>query len=366
MELDGRDRFVLGLARVGQYLEHLLLPDVDGHGDADAGGAKEAGVLRLADPVRGGGQAVVGDPLHVVARVDDDAAFRGIEADPLHVLAVEYLQAVHPMGGQDGEQVHVLVAQHAAGPGRVVLFGDGRVVVETEAEVRPGELLVVEGRIAAQVGEDALHEGQDQLLVVLDDPPEERFVIGRGPVVSLAIVRVLAQVEGPAAEDPALDEIGMHPAGLLDREVALVDRTVSLGLVLHLVGHGRVREELGHLALGLLVQAGRDLVVLEDHEADALHGLADVPGELRPALRAAVEEEAHVAGPDPRFLVEFLLRRAFGQVVGLFLFYLVVLCVFLVYRLDAVFLPTNYVFRRLCALMAKPRFSSKTNRHNLF
>ena len=286
MELDRRDRFVLGLARVGQHLEHLLLPDVDGHGDADAGGAEEAGVLRLADPVRGGGQAVVGDPLHVVARVDDDAAFRGIEADPLHVLAVEHLQPVHPVGGQDGEQVHVLVTEHAAGPGRVVLFGDGRVVVEPEAEVGPRELLVVEGRIAAQVGEDALHEGQDQFLVVLDDLPEERFVTGRGPVLRLAVVRVLAQVECPAAEDPALDEVGMHPAGLLDREVALVDRTVPLGLVLHLGRHGRGREELGHLAFGLLVQTGRDLVVLEDHEADALHGLADVPGELRPALRA--------------------------------------------------------------------------------
>ena len=79
-------------------------------------------------------------------------------------------------------------------------------------------------------------------------------------------------------------------------------------------------------------------MVLEDHETDALHGLTDVPGELRPALRAAVEEEAHVAGPDPRFLVEFLLRRAFGQVVGLFLFHLVVLRVFLVHRFDAVFL----------------------------
>ena len=123
-------------------------------GDADAGGAEEAGVLRLADPVRGGGQAVVGDPLHVVARVDDDAAFRGIEADPLHVLAVEHLQAVHPVGGQDGEQVHVLVAQHAAGAGLVVLFRDGRVVIEPEAEVRPRELFVVERWIAAEIGQD--------------------------------------------------------------------------------------------------------------------------------------------------------------------------------------------------------------------
>ena len=214
----------------------------------------------------------------------------------------------------------------------------GGVVVEPEAEVCPRELLVVEGRIAAQVGEDALHEGQDQLFVLLDDLPEERFVSGRGPVVRLAVVRVFAQVESPAAEDPALDEIGMHPAGLLDGKVPLVDRTVALRLVLHLVGHRRVREELGHLAFGLLVQAGRDFVILEDHETDALHGFADVPGELRPALRTTVEEEAHVAGPDLRFLVEFLLRPAFGQVVGLFLFHLVVLCVFLVYRLDAMFL----------------------------
>ena len=53
-----------------------------------------------------------------------------------------------------------------------------------------------------------------------------------------------------------------------------------------------------------------------------------------------MQEQAHVAGPDPRFLVECLLRRAFGQVVGLFLFHLVVLREFLVYRLDAVFLSS--------------------------
>ena len=176
--------------------------------------------------------------------------------------------------------------------------------------------------------------------MALDDLPEEGLVPCRGPVIRFPVLRIFAQVEGPAAEDPALDEIGVHPAGLLDGEIALVDRSLALGLVLHLVRHGRGGEELGHLLFYLDVQAGRYFVVLEDHEADALHGLADVPGELRLPLRTAVIEQAHVAGPDLRFLVECLFRRAFGQVVRLFLLHLVVLRVFLVYRLDAVFLAS--------------------------
>ena len=113
MEGQGPDGRVARLAQAGQHLQHLVLPEVDGEGEGDARLPAQRGVARLGHAVRGGGEDVVADPLHVVAGIEDDAAGRRVEADPLHVRPVEDLQALHLRRGQQGEEVDVLVPEQA-------------------------------------------------------------------------------------------------------------------------------------------------------------------------------------------------------------------------------------------------------------
>ena len=87
------------LALVGQHLEDLVLPDVDGHREGGPGTGPGGGVAGGAHPVGGGGQAVVRDALHVVAGVQDDGARRRGDPHPLHGLPVEELEALGLGGG---------------------------------------------------------------------------------------------------------------------------------------------------------------------------------------------------------------------------------------------------------------------------
>ena len=59
--------------------------------------------------------------------------------------------------------------------------------------------------------------------------PEEGLHLRPRPELRGAERGHAVQVEGPAAEDPALDEVGMDVGRLLDREVALVDGAVPPG-----------------------------------------------------------------------------------------------------------------------------------------
>ncbi len=54
------------------------------------------------------------------------------------------LQAVDGRGGQDREQIDVLVPQQSTRARLVVRFGHRRIVVEAEAEIRARELLIVQ------------------------------------------------------------------------------------------------------------------------------------------------------------------------------------------------------------------------------
>src|SRR4051794_9095963 len=67
VEGDRLHRLVLGFAEPRQHLQHLILPHVDGHRERHARRAEMRAVARLADAVRGRGQHIVGDPLHVIA-----------------------------------------------------------------------------------------------------------------------------------------------------------------------------------------------------------------------------------------------------------------------------------------------------------
>src|SRR3954452_21416173 len=74
VEGEGLDRLVAGRAQTGEHLEDLVLPDVDGDREGDSRFSQMRAVAGLAHAVRGRGQNVVRDALHVIAGVDDDRA----------------------------------------------------------------------------------------------------------------------------------------------------------------------------------------------------------------------------------------------------------------------------------------------------
>src|SRR5262249_479259 len=97
------------------------------------------------------------------------------------------------------------------------------------------ELAVVEVRVAAQRVQQALHHRENQSLVGLADPTEERLEAGTGPVVGLLVRRIVDDVESSSTEHPALDQVGVNCGGLLDREISLVDRAEATGSVAQLL-----------------------------------------------------------------------------------------------------------------------------------
>ena len=113
----------------------------------------------------------------------------------------------------------------------------------------------------------------------------------------------------PAAEDPSLDEIGMHVARLFDREVALIDRAEALGAEAHLLVEREAREELGHALVRLVVERDVDAVTVEDGEADLTQRLAELCGEGAFPAFIAVQEAADVAGADLELVIELLVIR---------------------------------------------------------
>ena len=151
---------------------------------------------------------------------------RGRDPHPLHDPAVEELQALGFGGGEDGEEVHILVAEHPAdrpvrGPGQ------RRVVVQPEAEVRPREPLVEQRRVLPEPGQHGAHDGMDQPFVGQDHPAEEGLPSRRGPKRGFLPVPIAPRIEGPPAEDPALHEVPVDLRRLPDGEVALVHRAVA-------------------------------------------------------------------------------------------------------------------------------------------
>ena len=197
-------------------------------------------------------------------------------------------------------------------------------------------------RIAAEIAQEALHHGQDQLFVRLHEPAEEGFGIGARPVVLPPESRIAVQVERAAAEDPAFDQVGMDAARLLDGKVSLVDRAVPLRAEAQLVGRASVGEELLGLLLGVPVERGTDAVALEDGEAQRSERRAQLARERLPVRFVSVQEPAQVAGLDARLVVECFLMLPLGQVVLLFLVDLVVADEGLVGGLDPLGLPIGH------------------------
>ena len=250
---------------------------------------------------------------------------------PLARLRIEPL---HPGGRKEGEQVHVLVAEHPAGARRLVHRAHRRIVVEPQPEVGAREPAVVEVRVAAQGTEQALHDRKNQPLVGLAHPAEERLAPGAGPEVFLAVRRIVVEVERTPAEHPALDQVGVDVAGLLDREVPLVDRAEAARAVAKLLLERGLGEQLEDPRVGLVVEGDVDAVSLEDCEAQAAQRIAQLAGERLLVGLISVEEPAEVAGRDAGLLVEGLGVVRLGEVVLLPLVDLVVPAERLVRRLD--------------------------------
>ncbi len=72
-------------------------------------------VARLSDTVRGRRQAVVRDPLHVIAGVDDDRAVGRLQAHPLPGFVIPHLETFGPRCRQDREKIDILMTEQAAG-----------------------------------------------------------------------------------------------------------------------------------------------------------------------------------------------------------------------------------------------------------
>ena len=228
VERDGLDGGVLGTGEGGQTLEHLLLPQVHRHGERRPGKGSKSGIARLRHAVRRRGQDVVRDALHVVARIEDDASPRGLEPDPFAAPAIHHLEALHPRGRQQREEVDVFVAQEAAGARGVVVLADRRVVVQAKPEVGSRQPSIVQVRVLAQGGENRLHHGNDEPLVLEAEPTEEGLHFRAGPELAGADRVLRVEIECPPAEHPSLHEIGMDVGGLLDGKVTLVHGAVAL------------------------------------------------------------------------------------------------------------------------------------------
>jgi hypothetical protein len=165
---------------------------------------------------------------------------------------------------------------------------------------------------------------------------------GPGPEVFLAVSGVAVEVERAPAEDPALDQVGVDAAGLLDREVPLVDRAEATRAVAQLLLERGPGEQLEDPRVGLVVQGDVHTVPLEDGEAQAAQRIAQLAGEGLLVGLVAVEEPAEVAGRDAGLLVERLGVVRLGEVVLLPLVDLVVPAERLVRRLDALCLAVAH------------------------
>ena len=74
MKFHRRNGSVFRLAQTRQYFQYFVFPNINGHRDGNSGLAEQFFLGGFAHPVDSGGQSVVGDALHIIACVQDDAA----------------------------------------------------------------------------------------------------------------------------------------------------------------------------------------------------------------------------------------------------------------------------------------------------
>src|SRR3954453_23128955 len=203
-------------------------------------------------------------------------------------------------------------------------------------------------RVAAEVGEEALHDGQDEFFVTLYDPAKKLGVILRRPEGVWIFERA-------AAEHPTFDEVGMHVARLFNREVALIDGAETLGAEAHFLFERERREDALDPPLGLGIKIRIDVMTDEDRESDFVQRVAELRCKFALFGVVAVETSSDVDRPNLELLVELLGIKSLSQLIVLPLFDLVVADEILVGGPDSVFF-------RLHAWSIIPRNACNTRR----
>ena len=102
---------------------------------------------------------------------------------PFAAAVIPHLQAVDPARGEDREQVDVLVPEQAAGARIVLRRAHRRIIVQPQAEIGPGELAVIDVRVAAEPLEHRLRDRLEQRLMGQDQPAELRLVVRARPKI---------------------------------------------------------------------------------------------------------------------------------------------------------------------------------------
>ncbi len=120
-------------------------------------------VARLADAVRGRGQPVVRNPLHVIAGVDDDRAARRASAAPICRCGDSTPAARRSaLAGRIVNRSTSSWPSSRPAPERSCSVGHRRIIIEPQAEVGLGQLVVEQVRVAAQALEHRLRDRLEQ------------------------------------------------------------------------------------------------------------------------------------------------------------------------------------------------------------
>jgi len=288
--------------------------------------------------VSGGWKYIVADALHVVAGIQNNAAGRGIEANPFHVLAVEYLQAFHFRGRKKGKQVNVLVTQHSPGAGSPLFMADRRIIIQAESEIGGSKFFIVSMRIAPQVSQQALHHRQNQFLLFLHQVPEPGFKFRARPKGTYIEALTIVHIECTAAKNPAFHQVGVNDGGFPDRKITLVYRTGSFReIALAFIGC-KVFKKIDNGSIGVFIERSIHTVSGQDGKTDTAQGIAQFPGKLFAAIRSTAEEHRHVTAWDFIFFIELIDIRFFGKLIFLLLAHLFESAEILVDRIDALVL----------------------------
>ena len=200
------------------------------------------------------------------------------------------------------------MSQEAAGTGRFFRGSDGRVVVETHAEIGIRQLVVIKVRIDSQPLEHRLRNRFEQRFVGRRQLSKNRFIADVGPEVFGAefATAFLGHVECTTTPDPSLDKVRVDFAGFLYREVPLAHRAVPPGAKTHFVFQGRRREQRFRLFIHLIVKRWIDAVVNQYRESDLLDGGAEFLGERLPVILIAVQITTEIERLDFIVRIEFI------------------------------------------------------------
>src|SRR5690348_6782089 len=153
-------------------------------------------------------------------------------------------------------------------------------------------------RVAAEALEHRLGDRLEQLLMGQHELARLLLIIGFRPIIPRRKqpIPLLRYVERTPTPHPTLDKVGMDVAGLLDREISLVDRSVPFRAKAHLFCERGRREQIERQLFHLIVEPRIDPVAGEDGKTDLLQRRRESLGEARLLSGVATKELAKVEG----------------------------------------------------------------------